>query len=179
MWTLAWSTVFLMQTVKYVFSTSTFLQLSHPFTYKYLGDRSSSEPSSAKNIAPQCNGVNRMHSLCTPLTTKANSSHTTFYDPSLQGRIMRPLRGSVMMASTLSWCIFARSEPACSTGVGKKVVPRLREFAPHAARGSQDEAGFTQPRGHSFALPVLYIHRRMPHRHRQPQSHLRKSASCG
>ena len=37
------------------------------------------------------------------------------------------------------------------TGLGKRVVPRLREFAP-VIRGSQ-EAGFTQPRDHPFAHP--------------------------
>ena len=37
------------------------------------------------------------------------------------------------------------------TGICKKVCPRLRELA-LAARGSQ-EAGFTQPRDHSFADP--------------------------
>ena len=35
-----------------------------------------------------------------------------------------------------------------STGLGKRVVPRLRELAPHG-----QETGFTQPRDHSFAQP--------------------------
>ena len=36
------------------------------------------------------------------------------------------------------------------TGLGKRVGPRLRVNSPLAARGNQ-EAGFTQPKDHSFA----------------------------
>ena len=43
--------------------------------------------------------------------------------------------------------------PWC-TGLGQRVVPRLRELSP-AARGSQ-EAGFTQPRDHLLADPCTY-----------------------
>ena len=45
-----------------------------------------------------------------------------------------------------------------NTGLGKRVVPRLCELAPPAARGSR-EAGFMQPRDHYLAQPCKHASR--------------------